>query len=57
MQAITSSTDAIRTIPDPETVRAQLAQRMREVDLLRRLLRLSEAAARDRRQQTEVAAR
>jgi hypothetical protein len=36
-------------IPPPEIVRARLTERLREVNLLRSLLRLSERAARDRR--------
>jgi hypothetical protein len=37
------------TIPPPEVVRARLGRALRDVDLLRRLLRLAEQAAKARR--------
>jgi hypothetical protein len=41
--------DAPLPIPPPEVVRARLTERLREVSLLRSLLRLSERAALGRR--------
>ena len=41
--------DILTAIPDPQTVREQLARTVREADILRRLLRLS-AAARELRE-------
>jgi hypothetical protein len=38
----TASSPALETLPPPERIRAQLAERLREVRLLRRLLRVSE---------------
>lgn len=40
--------DPINAIPDPETIRARLSEAVREVDLLRRLLRLAVRAAKER---------
>jgi len=42
----------LRTIPEPRTVRAALARNLREGRLLRRLLRLAQAADEERRQQS-----
>jgi hypothetical protein len=39
--------DALKAIPRPQVIREQLARCTREVDLLRRLLKLSELAARE----------
>jgi len=39
------SRDVINSIPDPEIVRGRLAQALREVDLLRYLLRIAEKVA------------
>ena len=41
----------VNTIPDPDTVRDRLSEAIREVALLRRLLRLSEQAAKYPRQE------
>lgn len=43
----------VNTIPDPETVRDRLTAAIREVALLRRLLKLSEQAAKYERQGQE----
>jgi hypothetical protein len=40
--------DLIETIPPPEVVRERLSSTVRELQLLRQLLRLSERAARGR---------
>jgi len=40
----------IEQIPDPTVVRDRLAHALREVNLLRQMLRLAERAAKDRRQ-------
>lgn len=38
----------VESIPDPQTVREHLAQKLRDAELLRRLLRLAERAASNR---------
>lgn len=38
----------LQSVPDPQTVRTRLAEAVREAQLLRRLLRLSEAVANER---------
>jgi hypothetical protein len=47
----------IRRIPDPERVREKLAENLREVKLLRELLRVAERAARDRAAGSQGASR
>ncbi|HEX7380102.1 MAG TPA: hypothetical protein VF278_23475 [Pirellulales bacterium] len=42
----------LRDIPRPRTIRAALAKTLREARLLRRQLRLSQAADEERRQQS-----
>jgi len=39
-----SADDLVGNIPDPAAVRIRLGQRLREVELLRRLLRLAQRA-------------
>lgn len=41
----------LAAVPDPLAVRAELGQRLRELRLLRRLLKLSEAVEREHRTQ------
>jgi len=41
-------------IPDPHTVREQLAKNIRESQLLRQLLRVSERAAEERKKQLKA---
>lgn len=40
----TQTPSLVERIPDPDTVRDRLSQAVREVELLRRMLRLSERA-------------
>lgn len=44
----TQNCEPLATVPDPRMVRADLGKRLRELRLLRRLLRLSEAVNRER---------
>jgi hypothetical protein len=37
--------NALETIPRPDVIRSQLAQKLKEIDILKKLLRLSERAA------------
>lgn len=46
----------LRNIPEPRTVRAALAQTLREARLLRRQLRLSQAADEELRESAQEAA-
>ena len=39
--------DVVTRIPDPQTVRVQLARHLREAGVLRRLLKVAEFAARE----------
>lgn len=48
---------ALRTIPEPRTVRAELAKTLRAARLLRRQLRLAHAADEERRQTSQGVAR
>lgn len=41
----------LETVPPAQTVRERIGKQLRELDLLRRLLRLAEAAERDRKEQ------
>ncbi|MGA2063836.1 MAG: hypothetical protein ABSG86_02655 [Thermoguttaceae bacterium] len=45
----------VKRIPEPEEVRRQLAENLRETRLLRQLLRVAESAAKDRGQRKGVA--
>lgn len=47
---IATSPEMIEAIPPPDAVRERLSSAIREVRLLRQLLRLAEHAARDRNQ-------
>lgn len=49
MKAVTNLDDLFQKIPDPNEVRDRLGQALREASLLRRLLKISEAAAKERR--------
>jgi hypothetical protein len=44
----TQNLEPLATVPDPRTVRLDLGKRLRELRLLRRLLRLCEAVERER---------
>jgi hypothetical protein len=48
LDTLPASPDVIEKIPPPGAVRERLSCAIREVQLLRKLLRLSERAARDR---------
>ena len=50
-----TSNKLIESIPDPRIVRSRLAQTLRDAKLLRRMLKLSEQAAKDREGRREVA--
>jgi hypothetical protein len=43
-----SAQHPLRSVPDPQTVRAQLGRNLRESQLLRRLLRLAQDVDRER---------
>ncbi|WP_417733012.1 hypothetical protein [Rosistilla oblonga] len=49
--------EPLATVPDARTVRAELGKRLRELQLLRRLLRLAEAVDRERKPSREEPAR
>lgn len=51
MELTNKPADAICDIPPASKVREQLSERLREVDLLRRLLRLAERAEKARRRE------
>ena len=46
---MTTHVEPLANVPDPRTVRSELGRRLRELRLLRRLLRLSEAVDQERR--------
>ena len=47
----TKPNDPLATIPEPRVVRERLGANLRETRILRRLLRLSESMAKDRRKE------
>jgi hypothetical protein len=48
LHSLSAPPDLIEKLPDPDAVRERLSCAVREVQLLRQLLRLAERAARDR---------